>query len=512
MPRILPNESELSAISPKQQQRLFLEKKYKPLVLCFDHKARLTSWYGNLAHFGLSKNINDKEATELFPFLVGMDMQKSNELPYVNLSNGQSADVLTRPDEQGFSLLLVDSSEHRAGHEKIQQVANEVSLLNNKLEALTSELEQKNAELIKANQAKSEFIAGMSHEFRTPIVSILGHSAWLTKQISATDPSIKNVETIERSAKFLLTLIDNLLRQGEITANRLCITKIPTEINDFIHSILQIIQPLADEKKLSLRKSVVPARECNCYLIDKHHLQQVLINLLANAVKFTREGEVCLSVECDAQQLTLEVTDTGIGIPPDSLEDILLPFTRAKNARSFQGAGLGLSIAKEIISNMGGHLHIHSSLDEGTRVLMNIPTEPAICVKTKSKLSVPSTHSRPVLLMEDNHDIVSIYELFFKEAGVDLTSVTDPSKFFDSVQNIHPHMLIIDYHLGETTGIDLVRNVRNAGFKGKIIMLTATSDIDDHLQREALSAGCDRFMTKPADVKSLVSFVQSEIS
>ena len=495
---------------PKQQQHLFLEKKYKPLTLCFDHSARLTSWYGNLTHFGFSENIGETDAVELFPLLVGMDLQKSNELPYVNLSNGKSADIHIHPNEKGFSISLVDSSEQRAGHVEVQQVANEVSLLNSRLEVLTAELEEKNAELNKANQAKSEFIAGMSHEFRTPIVSILGHSAWLIKQMPGEDQSLKNIETIERSAKFLLALIDNLLRQGQISAKQLRITKAPVEINSFISSVLQIIQPLADEKKVSLRGSL-PAGECNCYLIDKHYLQQVLINLLANAVKFTRKGEVCLSVDCNSQQLNIEVTDTGIGIPLDCLEDILIPFTRAKNARSFQGAGLGLSIANEIITNMGGDLQIRSEVNKGTRILMNIPAEHAICTQTKSKPSDVLANPGPVLLMEDNHDIVSIYELFFKEADVNLTSVTNPSQFYDSVQRIHPHMIIIDYHLGETTGIDLVKKLRSSGFEGKIIMLTATSDIDDQLQREALAAGCNRFMAKPVDVKSLVNFVKSEI-
>jgi len=234
---------------PKQQQHLFLEKKYKPLTLCFDHSARLTSWYGNLTHFGFSENIGETDAVELFPLLVGMDLQKSNELPYVNLSNGKSADIHIHPNEKGFSISLVDSSEQRAGHVEVQQVANEVSLLNSRLEVLTAELEEKNAELNKANQAKSEFIAGMSHEFRTPIVSILGHSAWLIKQMPGEDQSLKNIETIERSAKFLLALIDNLLRQGQISAKQLRITKAPVEINSFISSVLQIIQPLADEKR-----------------------------------------------------------------------------------------------------------------------------------------------------------------------------------------------------------------------------------------------------------------------
>ncbi len=495
---------------PKQQQHLFLEKKYKPLTLCFDHNARLTSWYGNLIHFGFSESIGETDALELFPLLVGMDLQKSNELPYVNLPNGQSADIHIHPNEKGFSIFLVDSSEQRAGHEEVQQVANEVSLLNSRLEVLTAELEKKNAELNKANQAKSEFIAGMSHEFRTPIVSILGHSAWLVKQAPQKSQSLKNIETIERSAKFLLALIDNLLRQGQISAKQLRVTKAPVEINRFMSSVLQIIQPLADEKKVSLRGSL-PTGECNCYLIDKHYLQQVLINLLANAVKFTRKGKVCLSVECNNQQLNVEVTDTGIGIPPDSLEDILIPFTRAKNAKSFQGAGLGLSIANEIITNMDGDLQISSKVNKGTRILISIPAERATCVEAESKSTVAPANPGPVLLMEDNHDIVSIYELFFQEAGVDLTSVTDPSEFFDSVQRVQPHMIIIDYHLGETTGIDLVKDIRKAKFPGKIIMLTATSDIDDQLQREALAAGCNRFMAKPDDVKSLINFVKSEI-
>ncbi len=496
---------------PKQQQYLFLEKKYKPLTLCFDNNAQLISWYGDLTHFGFTDEIDEMDAIELFPLLVGMNMEKSNEIPYVNLANGQSADIHIQPNESGFSISLVDSTEQRAGHEKVQQVANEVSLLNTRLERLTAELEEKNTELNKANQAKSEFIAGMSHEFRTPIVSILGHSAWLIKQVSEKDQSIKNIETIERSAKFLLALIDNLLRQGQISAKQLRIAKGPANINSFIKSILQIIQPLADEKNLSLRCSLL-AGECNCFLIDKHYLQQVLINLLANAVKFTREGEVCLSIEANNQLLNIEVKDTGIGIPSDSLKDILIPFTRAKNARSFQGAGLGLSIANEIIINMGGDLEIFSEVNKGTSIRMSIPAEHTACIKTESNPSISATiNSGPVLLMEDNHDIVSIYELFFNEAGVDLTSVTDSSQFFEVVQSIQPSMIIIDYHLGETTGIDLVRTVRRSGFKGKIIMLTATSDIDEALQHEALAAGCDRFMAKPEDIKSLVNFVKSEI-
>ena len=84
---------------PKQQQYLFLEKKYKPLTLCFDHSARLISWYGNLAHFGIGENIEKIDATKLFPLLVGMNLQKSTELPYVNLENGQSADIHIRPNE-----------------------------------------------------------------------------------------------------------------------------------------------------------------------------------------------------------------------------------------------------------------------------------------------------------------------------------------------------------------------------------------------------------------------------
>jgi len=497
---------------PKQQQYLFLENKYKPLTLCFDHNARLMSWYGNLAHFGISENIEEIDATELFPLLVGMNLQKSTELPYVSLENGQSADIHIRPNEKGFSVSLVDSSEQKAGHEKVQQVANDVSLLNSKLEVLTSKLEQKNAELQIANRAKSEFIAGMSHEFRTPIISILGHSAWLVKQIAEEDQSIKNIRTIERSAKFLLALIDNLLRQGQISAKQLRIAKAPVDIKNFVESVLQMIQPLADEKNILLQSSLPPG-DCSCFLIDKHYLQQVLINLLGNAIKFTREGKVSLSIERDGQQLIIAVTDTGIGIPPDCLKDIFIPFTRAKNAKAFQGAGLGLSIANEIITNMGGELQISSEVNKGTSITMSIPAEYAVCAKPELKPPVAPANPTPgpVLLMEDNHDIVSIYELFFKEAGVVLTSITDPSLFFESVQTVKPHLIIVDYHLGETTGIDLVKSIRKHGFDRKIIMLTATSNIDNELQQEALAAGCNRFMPKPTDVKSLVTFVKSEI-
>jgi signal transduction histidine kinase/CheY-like chemotaxis protein len=493
---------------PKQQQIDFLKQRYKPLTLCFDHHSRLISWQGDLAHYGFKENILNAEAEELLPLLVGMDTQESTEIPYVNLSNGYAADIHIHPNDSGFAIFLVDSSRQRAGHEKIQQVANEVSLLNSKLEVLTAELEKKNTELNKANKAKSEFIAGMSHEFRTPIVSILGHSAWLIDKASESDQ--KNLETIERSGQYLLALIDNLLQQGKISAQQLHIKKSPTEISGFINTLVDIIQPLADDKGIAIHTSL-PHGECNCYLIDKDHIQQVLINILANAIKFTPKGEVRLSVEYQNQHLIFEVIDTGIGIPAENLKEILIPFTRAVNASAFQGAGLGLSIANEIITAMGGSIEINSEVKKGSRVLIKIPAELTACVRADSKLSAQMFDSGPVLLMEDNPDIVSIYELFFREAGIDITSITDPNDFSSAVQKLQPGLIIIDYHLGETTGLVLVREIRSSGFLGKIIMLTATSGIDNQLQQEALAAGCNRFMEKPADVKSLVDFVKHKI-
>jgi signal transduction histidine kinase/CheY-like chemotaxis protein len=510
------SNSTLTAV-PEQQQGFFLKQRYKPLTLCFDHAALLTTWCGDLNYYGLNGDILlNASATELLPLLIGIDVQKVTELPYVNLSDGHSADIHVIPNETGFCVFLVDSSRQKSGHEEIQQIANEVSLLNSKLKILTAELEQKNIALDKANQAKSEFIAGMSHEFRTPIVSILGHSAWLKKHLSKHTQWLKSLESIERSGTFLVTLINNLLQQGQNSVQHpLRIVRTPVNIPNFISSLLQIIQPLADEKNILLRSSPPPEKCDCCYLIDKNHLQQVLINLLANAVKFTRNGEVSLSVEYQIHQISFEVRDTGIGIPPDSLKDILIPFTRANNASAFQGAGLGLSIANRIITTMNGELQINSIENKGTKILIHLPAECASCVAIESAPEKPlavSLHQGAVLLMEDNLDIVSIYSLFFKEAGINLNSVTDPSLFFDTVQSIAPEMIIIDYHLGETTGIDLVKEIRDSGFNGKIIMLTATSDINDRLQREALAAGCNQFMEKPSDVNSLINFVKSEIS
>ena len=510
------SNSTLTAV-PEQQQGFFLKQRYKPLTLCFDHAALLTTWCGDLNYYGLNGDIlPNVSATELLPLLIGIDVHKVTELPYVNLSDGHSADIHVIPNETGFCVFLVDSSRQKSGHEEIQQIANEVSLLNSKLKILTAELEQKNLALDKANQAKSEFIAGMSHEFRTPIVSILGHSAWLKKHLSKHTQWLKSLESIERSGTFLVTLINNLLQQGQNSVQHpLQIVRIPVNIPNFISSLLQIIQPLADEKNILLRSSPPPEKCDCCYLIDKNHLQQVLINLLANAVKFTRNGEVSLSVEYQTHQISFEVRDTGIGIPPDSLKDILIPFTRANNASAFQGAGLGLSIANRIITTMNGELQINSIENKGTKILIHLPAECASCVAIESAPEKPlavSLHQGAVLLMEDNLDIVSIYSLFFKEAGINLNSVTDPSLFFDTVQSIAPEMIIIDYHLGETTGIDLVKEIRDSGFNGKIIMLTATSDINDRLQREALAAGCNQFMEKPSDVNSLINFVKSEIS
>jgi len=229
-----------------------------------------------------------------------------------------------------------------------------------------------------ANRAKSRFLANMSHELRTPLNGILGMNELLAGTKLSTEQQ-DYVDTVRTSVHVLLSQVDRVLDISKIEAGKIIIEITDFDVHELIQALARMLYPLADRKNLNFRVFVDPAAPFRLRG-DPHHLTEILMNLVSNAIKFTDQGEVLLSVELqpgsdDPVLLRFRVTDTGIGIPPDAIDRIFDSFTQADQSttRKYGGSGLGTTIAKQLVELMGGTIGVDSVLGNGSTFWCDIP-------------------------------------------------------------------------------------------------------------------------------------------
>jgi signal transduction histidine kinase len=265
----------------------------------------------------------------------------------------------------------------------LEEAHERAEMLNQELEARvairTVELEKAIILANQANQAKSAFLANMSHELRTPLNGILGYAQILQISPIITDKDKRRIEVIEQCGSHLLDLINDVLDIAKIEADHLDLCPQPTQLQSLLQGVIDICQVRAEQKGLEFHYKL-PSDLTNCLvLLDQRRLQQVLINLLGNAIKFTPQGKVVLganiqlfpSIEsCDAEsrcQLHFWVEDTGVGISEKDMQNIFIPFQQVGEIKTLsEGTGLGLSISQKIIMAMGGKIQVRSQIGQGS--------------------------------------------------------------------------------------------------------------------------------------------------
>ncbi|HGG58534.1 MAG TPA: sensor histidine kinase [Gammaproteobacteria bacterium] len=491
----------------------WLRRRLNPLFLYFDASRRLKAFSGKPRDYGFDPTgVSGRPLEELMPELVGIDTRATGFFPLVTLGTGVTADIHLEPEYAGFMIVLVDARDERARLEKAQQAAHD-SLLKARASLLMQNyLEDHNDSLQQESHAKSRFISGMSHEFRTPVMGMLGNIAWIRKELSLTEESKEKISAIESNAAYLLGLVDNLLEQGKISSNQLKIEKSNVQPRQMLHSLIATLLPLAEKRELALAHEIRFTDELQLYL-DDYHLRRVLYNLVGNAIKFTDFGAVLLEAEYSEKQsaLVIRITDTGIGIPPEQVEAVRQPFTRGENVGNRSGVGLGLAHASKIIEAMDGTLEIDSVLGEGTSVTLRIPAAAVSPGAGKGHVR-PLASPGQVVLAEDSTEIAALYSFGFAEQGIPLGIVRNGVDLKKAISRDNPDLLLVDYFLGAENGLDLVRDIRGQGYDGHIILLTAAPDVDQRLTKKALQAGCNEVVQKPTEIVRLVRLVGSRIN
>ncbi|MCM8883369.1 MAG: response regulator [Candidatus Thiodiazotropha sp.] len=328
-----------------------------------------------------------------------------------------------------------------------------------------------------ANQAKGRFLANMSHEMRTPLTGIIGISQLLMSE-SLSQGADKKIKTIDSSARHLLTLIDDVLDFSKIDAGEIKIEHQAFDLHALVTTVSSSLEPIAREKHINLMTHISPEVPFNL-LGDPHRIQQVLNNLIGNAIKFTHQGYVDIRVNRlhytqTTTNLRFEVIDTGIGIPEEGLKNIFQRFNQIDDSitREYGGSGLGTTISKELVNCMGGEIFVESTYRKGTRFYFDLPLEVPDSSKEQSytghsaiiftnSLSFYNKINQPLKLWDIDNDAISTeHELIERVSQTDPSSnqppliLLDANHLDDDIQqlvnrikhstNDHAHLILID--------------------------------------------------------------------
>ena len=489
-----------------------------------DHSMRVRETSESLADYGFGEIPTGSDVTDYLDFMVGMDSHQPLELPMVTSPSGIPVTVSLIPDSEQLTVLISNASAQAGQRQQLQQAANENELLVDQqkrlmaeLELASRELESKNGQLKEASRLQTSFLSGVSHEFRTPLTSIIGYTNLLRhdmqnigqsselERVSEKDKA-SYLRAVRRSSKHLLSLVENLLDHGKLDANEIVIRPKATDLEEVFEDVEILLQPLCVTKGIELFV-VTDFPEKLSAVIDASRLRQCLINLVGNAVKFTDQGSVNVEAIWSDEVLSIKIEDSGLGISAEDLQKIRLPFWQAPETGK-AGTGLGLTITEKIIELMGGHLNIRSELGVGTCVSFELAV-PELS-KSADILGLQSVEGLQVLLAEDDSDIADLVSMMFLERGVVVTHVENGALALDALQAKQFDLVLMDIHMPIMTGYEAVAGMRARGDDTPVVIMSASALDNDRTRAEQL--GCNGYVMKPVEIDDLLAIATQVIS
>ena len=357
-----------------------------------------------------------------------------------------------------------------------------------------------------SDKLKSAFLANMSHEIRTPLNAIVGFSK-LMAETENQDERMQYAEIVDKNTDLLLQLINDILDLSKIEAGMLEFKEKTASLNELCQGIYETFLPrMPQGVKLVYNKNP----EDVITQTDGNRVAQVLTNLLNNAQKFTRSGEISFGYIKKENQIEFFVKDTGMGIAPENIGKI---FNRFIKLNSFiQGTGLGLPICRMILENMGGEIHVQSTLNQGTEFVFMLPWKPA---KLNQSSDVPTSHNSRVgnnkatiLVAEDVESNFLLLETILGKT-YHLLHAQNGREAVEMFQKEKPDLILMDLKMPEMDGIEATQLIRHQSQTIPIIALTAFAYEAD--KENALRAGCDDFLVKPVSISLLKKALEKYI-
>lgn len=372
-------------------------------------------------------------------------------------------------------------------------------------------LERQRAEEVAqaANRAKSEFLANMSHEFRTPLNGILGYAQIFQKDNTLTAQQKNGVSIIYQCGEHLLTLINDILDLSKIEARTMELSPKEFHFPEFLEGIVQMCCIRAEQKGILLVYRTLSSLP-RVIRADDRRLRQVLINLLSNAVKFTEKGSITFIVGYQEDKLRFQVEDTGIGLAPDQLEEIFLPFKQVgEESRKTEGTGLGLAISRQLVRMMGGELKVNSTLGKGSvfwfdldlpKVSQPIPPQ---SVHTRNITSFVGS-KRKVLVVDDKWSNRSVLVSLLEPLGFEVQEATDGLDSLNKVGEFKPDIIFMDLVMTVMDGFEATRRLKMLPELKNTVVIAVSASVFDFDKEQSQEVGCDDFLPKPIQVADLL--------
>jgi len=393
---------------------------------------------------------------------------------------------------------------------------------------LLQEVQAANARLREIDKLKSQFLANMSHELRTPLNSIIGFSRVILKGIDGplTELQEQDLATIHESGKHLLNLVNDILDQAKIEAGKMELSYGFFSMADLVKSVMSTAVGLVKDKPVRLHQEI--EAELPQVWGDEFRSRQVLLNLISNAAKFTAQGSVTVSafrIEEEGRPLVqVSVTDTGIGIPADKLDSVFEAFQQVENstARQYEGTGLGLPIARSLITMQGGRIWVTSEPNVGSTFSFTVPINqpepkepepedttvaPEIANQVAEAIQqadTPQTAPRIVLAIDDELSVVNLYRRYLAKPGYEVIG-GGANEAEELAITYQPCVILLDVNMPARSGWDVLAHLKDRDETFEIPVIVCTVDTD---RERAFRLGAADYLMKPIDEQTLVEMVK----
>ncbi|MBN1332993.1 MAG: response regulator [Synergistales bacterium] len=407
--------------------------------------------------------------------------------------------------------LAQKNTELRIQSDKLKAQSSELRSQSEELLEQNIELEYQRKQVEEANRLKSEFLSNMSHELRTPLNSILALSRVLKTQTlqKLTSEESKYLEVIERNGKNLLALINDILDLSKIEAGKVEVAPDLFSMKQAIEEIAESMIPMVAEKDVDLQLDISP--DLPDIESDEEKVGKILLNIIGNAVKFTHEGSVTISARMEGDNISVEVADTGIGIPEKELPYIFDEFRQVDgtSSRQFEGTGLGLAICKKTSQMLGGKIFVDSQVGVGSKFTILLPVQWQGKGKIVSRLKFrpkPSkvmnpNKGRKILVVDDDFKSRTIISEYLSTEGYDVISADSGDKAIKMAYLYQPFAITLDLIMPDMDGWEVLQRLKQDERTRDIpVIIISVSDEED----TGFALGALGFITKPVDPKLLV--------
>ncbi|MBF0408182.1 MAG: response regulator [Candidatus Riflebacteria bacterium] len=454
----------------------------------------------------------------ILAFLLSAQLHKFVSEPLSNLT--QTAKIVT--SDKNYSVRAVQSSDDEIGIlvkafngmlETIDTQNKELIESNKTLELRvqqrTSELSRAKDMAEAANTAKSAFLANMSHEIRTPLNAVLGFAQIILHDQSLSPENRHNIETINRSGEHLLTLINNILEMAKIESGHVSINKEPSDLSELLQDIVEMFRPATETKKIWLRFE--PSLTVPRFIeTDSAKLRQILLNLIGNSIKFTRQGGITLRVDClqnnDQANLIFEVEDTGKGISTEDINRIFDAFEQTAEGRQSQGGtGLGLAISKQYSRLLGGNISVKSEYNKGSIFQFVLPAtistnQPHQIYKKVSRRVIGIKGDRPsqrLLIVDDRSTNREVLLKMLSPFGFTFFEAENGKEALEACSSRLPDIIFMDVVMPVMDGCEATQRIRELPGGKDIPIIAVSASAFEEQMKKVLQLGANDFLRKP---------------